>query len=62
MKSSIGNIEIGRVLVGALPIAAIYVGANLVWELESVQPGSSCFSSGHWIDELPWVDTEIWVD
>ena len=22
----------------------------------------SCFGRGYWIDELPWVDTDVWVD
>ena len=22
----------------------------------------SCFGRGYWIDSLPWVDTDVWMD
>ena len=37
--------------------AALYVGANLVW-----MAVRSCFGSGRWIDNKPWIDKEMWKD
>ena len=37
--------------------AALYVGANLVW-----MAIRSCFGSGRWIDNKPWIDKEMWKD
>lgn len=58
------NNEIGEILVGNLPISAVYVGSSLVWTLDNgtVIIGSSCFSSGIWDDNLPWLDDDIWKD
>lgn len=36
-------------------ITAVYKGSALVW-----QAIRSCFGAGYWIDNFPWVDTDIW--
>ena len=58
------NNEIGEILVGNLPISAVYVGSSLVWTLDNdtVIIGGSCFSNGIWDDNLPWLDDDIWKD
>lgn len=67
MTSSIGKNEIGKVFNGALPISQIYVGSNLVWEVETtpiiIPPTTdqqACFSGDIWDDTLPWIDEEVW--
>ena len=37
--------------------AALHAGANLVW-----MAVRSCFGSGRWIDNKPWIDKEMWKD
>lgn len=60
--SKIGNIDIGSIYVGSLPIQAVYIGPILVWEESTIISGAACFSCGCWKDTLPWIDTEVWVD
>lgn len=36
-------------------LQAVYYGANLVW-----QAIRSCFGSGKWIDNKPWINEEKW--
>jgi hypothetical protein len=36
-------------------VQAVYKGAHLVW-----QAIRSCFGSGAWINEKPWIDEEAW--
>ena len=65
MALYVGNREIGEVLVGALPIGAVYIGSMLIWpEEEPVPPieGTACYSVGIWEDTLTWVDSELWAD
>lgn len=38
-------------------IVAVRTDNKVVWELFL-----SCFGRGFWIDELPWVDTDVWSD
>lgn len=37
------------------PIQSIYKGIHLIW-----QGIRSCFGSGAWINEKPWLDDEGW--
>ena len=37
------------------PIQAVYRGLYLVW-----QAVRSCFGSGVWINEKPWLNDEVW--
>ncbi len=63
MAGFIGNIEIGGIYVGSLPISYVYVGQNLVWGTDEGPTGPiSCFSGECWDDSLPWVDTEAWLN
>lgn len=47
--------EIIGVYKGNTPISAVYKGAKLVW-----QAVRSCFGSGAWINERPWIDDDPW--
>lgn len=47
--------SISQVFNGNQAIAAIYNGAQLVWEAIR-----SCFGSGMWIRVKPWVRSEGW--
>lgn len=41
--------------VGKRPVAALYLGARLIWE-----GVKSCFGSGVWRDDKPWRDDDGW--
>ncbi len=45
-------IEISR---GSLDIFEVYYGKRLVWRI-----ASSCYGTGHWINERPWSNTDAW--
>lgn len=47
--------EIIGVNYGKKAIAAIYKGAKLVWQ--SIR---SCFGSGGWRNDKPWINDEGW--
>lgn len=47
--------QVSVILAKGKVIAAVYKGARLVWQ--SVR---SCFGSGRWINEKPWLDAECW--
>lgn len=49
-----GN-EIKQVFHNSKPISAIYKGVKLVWQ--SIR---SCFGSGAWHNEKPWINDEGW--
>lgn len=44
-------------IINSRPLAAVYHGLRLVWIAVR-----SCFGSGIWIDEKPWIDDELWKD
>lgn len=44
-------------IINSRPLAAVYHGLRLVWIAVR-----SCFGSGIWIDEKPWIDDEFWKD
>lgn len=44
-------------IINSRPLAAVYHGLRLVWIAVR-----SCFGSGVWIDEKPWIDDEFWKD
>lgn len=50
-----GRKEVVQIFKGSKPISAIYKGARLVW-----QAIRSCFGSGAWINEKPWLNDEGW--
>lgn len=47
--------EITAVNVYGRAITAIYAGTRLVW-----QAIRSCFGSGWWVNEKPWLNEEGW--
>lgn len=59
----VNNHEITGIYRGLQDISNVYNGVYLVWTKDK---GPllvlCCFSNGHWIDEYPWVDTEVWTD
>lgn len=56
----INNRSIIGIHKGTREIMAVYKGTRLVWE--KISSIFSCYSNGYWIDEYPWVDSEIWTD
>lgn len=50
-----GNKEIGLIYYGSKAISAAFQGARMVW-----QAVRSCFGSGLWINEKPWINDEGW--
>lgn len=51
----IGGKEITAVTAFGKVITAIYAGGKLVW-----QAVRSCFGSGHWRNDKPWLNDEAW--
>jgi hypothetical protein len=49
-KTSISSINYGKVA-----LSAVYHGATLVW-----QAIRSCFGTGVWISDKPWIGTDGW--
>lgn len=56
----INNKDISDIHLGTRVVLSVYLGTKLVWE--KLTEVLSCFSNGYWIDNYPWVDTEIWTD
>lgn len=52
-----GSGAIGGVFKGSRIIGAVYKGSRLVWS-----GIHSCFGSGVWLDEKPWLNEERWKD
>ncbi len=51
----IGTKTPARIFIGSKAVAALYVGAALVW-----QAVRSCFGSGRWRPDKPWLNRETW--
>lgn len=49
------NKQVEYIFLGKKAIAKVCKGARLVWEAVR-----SCFGSGWWINDKPWVETEGW--
>ena len=47
--------EVSAIYFGQKAIQAVYKGAVLVW-----QAIRSCFGSGWWDNEKPWIDEDAW--
>ena len=47
--------EVSALYIGQKAIQAVYKGAVLVW-----QAIRSCFGSGWWDNEKPWIDEDAW--
>ena len=53
--------DIVEIIHGVLPLVEVRRGKILVWEAthEDVR---SCFGSGHWVNNLPWLNDDAWVN
>lgn len=47
--------EITAIRLGSNVISAVYKGSVLIW-----QAIRSCFGSGRWVNEKPWIGKEGW--
>lgn len=47
--------EVVAIAKGNWAVSAVYKGITLVW-----MAVRSCFGSGVWVDEKPWIDSENW--
>ncbi len=47
--------EIVEMLMGQRPLAELRKGLVLIW-----QAVRSCFGSGGWMNDKPWIDDEGW--
>ena len=56
--------EIIEIVHGAVPLVEVRRGKILVWEQAAHEEGDvrSCFGSGHWINNLPWLNDDAWVN
>lgn len=52
---AINNKQIAAIRLGGKVISVVYKGATLVW-----QAVRSCFGSGRWIKDKPWLGNEGW--
>lgn len=50
-----GDKEVTLIYYGKKAVSAVYHGTKLVW-----QAIRSCFGSGCWINEKPWLNDEGW--
>lgn len=51
----INNKEVTSIFIGNKPLSIIYNGLDIVWQ--SIR---SCFGSGAWFSEKPWLNEEGW--
>lgn len=49
--------EIVEILRGTSPLMEVYHKKYLVW-----QAARSCFGSGYWINDRPWLNDDAWKD
>ena len=54
--------EITDIFHSASQISEVRRGKVLVWERATHGDVNSCFGSGHWINELPWLNDDAWVN
>ena len=52
--------ELTEIIHGAVPLVEVRRGRILVWKKEEQQASSSCFGSGYWINDLPWLNDDAW--
>lgn len=50
-----GSRDVTYIAKGNRAVSAVYRGITLVW-----MAVRSCFGSGVWVDEKPWIDSENW--
>lgn len=51
------NRDVTFIAKGTRVVQAVYKGVVLVW-----MAVRSCFGSGVWVNEKPWIDSENWKD
>ena len=51
----IGGKRVELLYVGSKAVSAVYIGAKKVWS-----DIRSCFGSGFWVNEKPWINHEAW--
>lgn len=49
------NKDIIGISKGSVIISSVYKGATLVWSAIR-----SCFGIGHWVNTMPWSNTDVW--
>jgi hypothetical protein len=49
--------EIVEIIRGTLPLSEVYHGKFLVWQ---IMKSRSCFGSGYWINDKPWLNDDAW--
>ena len=55
--------EIVEIIRGVLPVMEVRRGKILVWRASHEESDvNSCFGSGHWINDLPWLNDDAWVN
>lgn len=47
--------ELVEIIRGTLPLSEVYHGKFLVWQM-----ARSCYGSGYWINERPWLNEDSW--
>lgn len=52
IKNGKETIEIYRGIEACLEV---YLGKRLIWQI-----ARSCFGSGYWINDRPWINTDVW--
>jgi len=52
--------DVIEIVHGAVPLIEVRRGKILVWQKEEEASGDSCFGSGYWINNLPWLNDDAW--
>ena len=53
--------EIVEINHGVLPIEEVRRGKILIWQATQ-EDVRSCFGSGQWINTLPWLNDDAWMN
>ena len=54
--------EIVEIIHGAVPLTEVRRGKILVWQQAEQGDVRSCFGAGYWINNLPWLNDDAWVN
>lgn len=57
MALYIDNKRVTTIYRGRKTIASVYQGARLIWQYIK-----SCYGRGYWLNELPWVNEDGWIN
>lgn len=47
--------EVVEIYHGINTCIEVYLGKRLIWQISR-----SCFGSGYWINEKPWLNEDVW--